>query len=65
MLGPVGQLLPLLHELLLGHAHAQAKPLGQLVDQTLLAEHQRNVVDGWTIGNVDHLGKSFKNEEPD
>ena len=64
MLGSIGQLLPLLHELLLGHAHAQAKPFSQLMDQTLLTEHEWNVVDGWTIRNVDHLTRKKLNDRP-
>ena len=56
MLSSVGQFLPLVHELLLWHSSAQTKTICQVIHKSLLSQHQRYVVDGGTIGNIDNLG---------
>ena len=53
MLSTVGQLPPFLHELS-WHAQSQTKPFIQQVNNPLLLQNQRYVIDSWTVMNVDY-----------
>ena len=55
MLSPFCEPLPLGHEFLGGRRDVQVQLVTEEIDQTLLVQDQGNVVDGWTVMNVDHL----------
>ena len=55
MFCPFGKTPPLVHELLGRGWNIEAKLIGQKLDEALLVQDQRNVVDGGTVVNVDDL----------
>ena len=55
MLSPFCEPLPLGHEFLGGRRDVQVQLVTEEIDQTLLVQDQGNVVDGWTVVDVDHL----------
>jgi hypothetical protein len=62
MFGPLCQPFPLDHELLGQDGNVKAELITQQIDQTLLRQDQRNVVDRRAIVNVDHLNIDLKSK---
>ena len=59
MLSTFRQTLPLDHELLGEDRNIQAELIPEEINQTLLVENQRHVIDGWTVVDIDHLTERF------
>ena len=60
MLSSFSESLPLGHELLGGRRDVQPELIPEEINQALLVEDQGNVVDGWTVVNVDYLNNKDK-----